>query len=104
MGLMPHIIGAMLVSMFILMVGAFVLQQCKDHKALYGSGRLMLSTTFLQVFLGIAVFTFRSMPQSSPVVILALAAAHVVTGALLLAASVVLSLHIRRNVTPQPKA
>ena len=101
MGLMPHVIGAMLVSMFILMVGAFVLQQCKDHKALSRSGRHLLATTFVQVFLGIAIFTFRSMAQSAPGIILTLAAAHVATGAALLAGSVVLSMHIRRNVTPK---
>ena len=63
LGLMPHVIGAMLVSMFIMMVGAFVLQQCKDHKALSGSGRRLIVLTFVQVFLGIADFVFRSMPQ-----------------------------------------
>jgi hypothetical protein len=102
MGLMPHVIGAMLVSMFILMVGAFVLQQCKDHQALAGSGKKLMVTTFVQVFLGIAIFTFRSMAGSGSSIVLALAAAHVATGALLLSASVVLSMHIRRNVTPKP--
>ena len=101
LGLMPHVIGAMLVSMFILMVGAFVLQQCKDHKALSGSGRRLIVLTFVQVFLGIADFVLRSMPQSAPGIILVLATSHVVIGALLLAASVVLSMHIRRNVTPK---
>ena len=103
MGLMPHVIGAMLVSMFIMMVGAFVLQQCKDHKALAKAGKHLMGTTFLQVFLGIAIFTFRSMAGSGSTIVLALAAAHVATGALLLSASCVLGMHIRRNVTPKAK-
>ena len=103
LGLMPHVIGAMLVSMFIMMVGAFVLQQCKDHKALAGAGKHLMAATFLQVFLGIAIFTFRSMSQSAVAWILGLAAAHVATGALLLSASAVLGMHIRRNVTPKAK-
>ena len=98
---MPHVIGAMLVSMFIMMVGAFVLQQCKDHKALAGAGKHLMAATFLHVFLGIAIFPFRSMSQSAVAWILGLAAAHVATGALLLSASAVLGMHIRRNVTPK---
>ena len=101
MGLMPHVIGAMLVSMFIMMVGAFVLQQCKHHKVLSAAGKRLLTTTFLQVFLGIAIFTYRSMPTSPVGIVLGLAAAHVATGALLLAAAVTLGMHIRRNVVPK---
>jgi hypothetical protein len=98
LGLMPHVIGAMLVSMFILIVGSFVLQQCKDHRVLSGAGRAMMVVTFVQVFLGLAVFTVRSMPKQETGAILAIATAHVATGAALLAASVVLGMHIRRNV------
>ncbi len=104
LGLMPHVIGAMLISMFILIVGSFVLQQCKEHKALSGSGRVMMATTFLQIFLGLAVFTVRSMPKQEASAILAIATAHVVTGAALLAACVVLGMHIRRNVVPKDAA
>jgi hypothetical protein len=101
LGLMPHVIGAMLVSMFILIVGSFVLQQCKDHKALSGAGRLLMVATFVQVFLGLAVFTVRSMPSQQTAAILAIASAHVVTGAALLGASVVMGMHIRKNVVPK---
>jgi len=101
LGLMPHVIGAMLVAMFILVVGSFVLQQCKDHKLLAGAGRTMIVVTFVQVFLGLAVFTVRSMPQQDAGVILAIATAHVVTGGALLGASVVLGMIIRRNVVPK---
>jgi hypothetical protein len=64
LGLMPHVIGAMLVSLFILIVGSFVLQQCKDHKTLSGAGRTMMVVTFVQVFFGLAVFTVRSCRSS----------------------------------------
>lgn len=101
LGLMPHVIGAMLVSLFILIVGSFVLQQCKDHKALAGAGRALMVTTFVQVFLGLAVFTARSMPTQETEAILVTAAAHVATGAALLGVSVVLGMQIRRNVVPK---
>jgi hypothetical protein len=102
LGLMPHVIGAVLTTMFVLIVGSFVLQQCKDHRILAGFGRVMMVMTFVQVFLGLAIFTVRSMPPpQEPSAILAIATAHVLTGGLLLAASAVLGMHIRRNVTPK---
>ncbi|MEO8098123.1 MAG: hypothetical protein ABI811_10510 [Acidobacteriota bacterium] len=100
LGLMPHIVGAMLVSLFILMVGAFVLQQCKDHPTLQPAGKTLMVSTFVQVFLGIAAFTVRSLPPDTNV-ILTVSTAHVATGAFLLAASVVLGMQIRRNVVPK---
>jgi heme A synthase len=101
LGLLPHVVGAILVSMFILIVGAFVMQQCKDHKVLAGAGRALMVVTFTQVFLGIAVYTVRALPKQEPGPVLTMAAAHVVTGAALLAVAAVLGLHIRRNVIPK---
>jgi heme A synthase len=101
LGLMPHVIGAMLVSIFILVVGSFVLQLCKDHKVLSGSGRLMMVTTFVQVFLGLAIFAIRSMPEQDAGAILTGASLHVITGGVLLGVSVILGMHIRRNVLPK---
>ncbi|MEP6960633.1 MAG: hypothetical protein ABI995_01040 [Acidobacteriota bacterium] len=101
LGLMPHIIGAMLVSLFILMVGAFVLQQCKDHPTLQPAGKTLMVATFVQVFLGISAFTVRSLPTQETTAILIIATAHVATGAFLLSASVVLGMQIRRNVVPK---
>lgn len=100
-GLMPHILGAMLVSLFILIVAAFVLQQAKDHKILNFWARAMMTLTVIQVFLGIGVFTVRSIPQQGASIVLGAATAHVVNGALLFAASTVLGMQIRRNVRPK---
>lgn len=101
LGLMPHIIGAMLVSLFIIMVGSFVLQQCKDHKILTDTARAMMAVTFTQVFLGIAVYTVRAVPKIDSSAILWIATSHVAFGALVLSASVVMGMQIRRNVTPK---
>ena len=103
-GLLPHIIGAMLVTLFTIMVGSFVLQQCKNHKILSGTARGLMVVTFVQVFFGIAVYTVRVLPKSEPSAILLIATAHVTTGGLLLAASVVMGMQIRRNVTPKSAA
>jgi hypothetical protein len=101
LSLIPHVVAAMLVAMFILMVGSFVLQQCKQHHTLMRSGRIMLWMTAIQVFLGIAAFTLRAMPKADANAILVLSTAHTATGSLLLASSIVLGMHIRRNVTPK---
>lgn len=101
LGLMPHVVGAILVSMFILIVGAFVMQQCKDHKTLAGAGRALMVVTFTQVFLGIAVYTVRALPQQEAGPILTMATAHVATGAALLAVSAVMGMHIRKHVIPK---
>jgi hypothetical protein len=104
MGLLPHILGAMLIALFAIVVGSFVLQQCKNHKILSGTARAMMVVTFIQVFLGIAVYTVRVMPKPVPGATLLIATAHVAMGGLLLAASIVMGMQIRRNVTPKKTA
>jgi len=104
MGLMPHIVGAMLITLLSIMVGSFVLQQCKNHAILSATARTMMVVTFVQVFLGIAVYTVRILPRPEPGATLLIATAHVTTGGLLLAAAVVMGMQIRRNVTPKQSA
>jgi len=100
-GLMPHIIGAILVAMLILIVCAFTLQQCPTHAILRASAKALMLATFTQIFLGIATFTVRVMPKAGAGPVLGFTAGHVAVGALTLAASIVLSMQIRRNVVPK---
>jgi cytochrome c oxidase assembly protein subunit 15 len=96
--LLPHIIGAIVVSIAILLVGAFVLHQFPAHRALRPAARALLGITFFQVFLGIAAYYTRLQAAESPLAMVLTTVAHVATGGLTLAATVVLSIHIRRNV------
>jgi heme A synthase len=100
-GLMPHVIGAMIVSLVALMVGAFVLHQFPTHRILRVAARSLMVITFTQVFLGIAAFTVRALPELEPTATLIATASHVLTGALTFSASVVLGMLIRRNVQPK---
>jgi len=100
-GLMPHIIGAILVAMLILIVCAFTLQQCPTHAILRASAKALMLATFTQIFLGIATFTVRVMPKAETGPVLGFTSGHVAVGALTLAASIVLSMQIRRNVVPK---
>ena len=97
-GLMPHIIGAMLVPLAILLVGMFVLQQFPGHRALRPAAIVLLSITGVQVLLGIAAYFARLEAADYPLAMVLTTVAHVATGGLTLAASVVLSIQIRRNV------
>jgi heme a synthase len=97
-GVMPHLAGAMAVTLIILFVGVCVLQHFPQHHILRLAAKTLLGITFFQVFLGLSAFTAltRAVPRNAEVV--ASTVAHVATGALTLAASIVLAIQIRRNV------
>jgi heme A synthase len=104
LGLMPHIIGGMLATVLILIAGSFVLQQAKVHRPLATWARVTMVTTFTQVFLGLFVYTLRSVPDQDATLILAISTAHVATGALVLATSAILAIQIRRHVGAKTSA
>src|SRR5437016_10037704 len=60
LGVMPHIAGAMLVTLIILVTGVFVLNQFPNHKTLRPAAAAMLGLTFLQVFLGLMAYWVRA--------------------------------------------
>jgi cytochrome c oxidase assembly protein subunit 15 len=99
----PHILGALVVSAVILYFAIAVLSDYRSHTALRKSANTLLYIVFLQVFLGIAAYLSRistsEIVQPMPVMV-AFTVAHVAVGALTLAASVVLAIQIRRNVQP----
>lgn len=98
LGMMPHIAGAMIVAIFILMVSIFVTQQFPEHRALRPAANALLAFAGAQVFLGIAAITVLMLSNDPTPMTIATTAAHVGTGGLTFAASVVLGMQIRRNV------
>jgi cytochrome c oxidase assembly protein subunit 15 len=97
-GLLPHVIGAMIVPLVILLVGAFVLHQFPKHRALRPAAIGLLTITLVQVFLGVIAYVARLNAVAYPLAMVLTTVAHVATGGLTLAASVVLAIQIRRNV------
>jgi cytochrome c oxidase assembly protein subunit 15 len=97
-GLLPHVIGAMLVPLVILLTGIFVLQQFPKHKSLRPAAVALLTITGVQVFLGVIAYIARMNAAQYPLAMVLTTVAHVATGGLTLAASVVLAIQIRRNV------
>jgi hypothetical protein len=102
MEVMPHLVGAMVVALLILCNCLFVTQPYPKHPTLRPAANLLLAITCIQVFLGIAVFTVLLVNTASATVLLASTAAHVSVGAMTLAATLGLSLLIRRTVFPKP--
>jgi len=100
-GVMPHLLGALVVALFIMIVGAFVSNQFPKHATLRPMAVALMSITGIQVFLGMAAFLMRMMDVAGTTVWLAVSVAHVGTGSLTFAASVLLAIEVRRDVQPR---
>jgi len=89
------------VALVILMQCIFVLQQFKTHRALQAAGKTLLGVAFGQVFLGMTALIMRSMAEESAQPVVITVASHITGGAITLAATLVLSILVRRNVQPR---
>jgi cytochrome c oxidase assembly protein subunit 15 len=105
LGIVPHIAGAMVASGVVLVTGIAVLTRFGSHTALRRAAIALIAITFLQVFLGIAAYMSRIITSGAarpmPVMIF-WTVLHVATGALTLAAGVVLAIQVLRHVRPIP--
>jgi len=100
-GVMPHLLGALVVVLFIVIVGAFVTTQFPKHPSLRPMAVAFLTITGIQVFLGLAAFLMRLMNMAGTLVFLGISVAHVATGSLTFAVSMMLAMEIRRCVLPR---
>jgi heme A synthase len=100
LGVLPHLVGAIVIVMLILCICIFVMHQFPEHATLRPSANLLMTLAFTQIFLGIAAFTVRTMATIAAPVVIGITSAHAAVGALVLAAAVVLQMQIRRNVRP----
>jgi heme A synthase len=104
-GVMPHLLGALIVALFAVIVGAFVTTQFPNHASLRPMAVGFMVITGIQVFLGMAAFLMRLMSTAGTLVFLVISVAHVATGSLTFAVSVMLAIEVRRCVLPRaPKA
>lgn len=107
-GIVPHIIGALVVTLVVFILSVFVLTQCAHHRPLKRAAVSLLHVTVLQVLLGIAAYLVRlthwdAVTPTAALVLMTVA--HVGLGALTTAASVALSIQVFRHVkTVQPHA
>ena len=101
MDVLPHIIGALVVTLFILGLAMSVIYR-PEHEALRPAGKVLLGVAATQVFLGLTLFSLLSM-DLDPVVTIVVNLIHETTGALTLAATVVMSLLVLRTVRAPAK-
>ena len=96
----PNASALSIVLMGILMIGIFILQQFPAHKTLRPAAIMLLSLGGAQLILGILAYVMRILAAEQPVGMVIATVAHVAVGASTLAASIALSIQIRRNVRP----
>jgi heme A synthase len=103
-GVMVHILGALIVVVFILTL-VVLITLMPEHPTLRPAAITLGVVTFVQIFLGLTVVSMGSAKANAGVAA-GVAAAHVATGAVTLAATLVVALEVWRNVRPavQPEA
>jgi heme A synthase len=101
-GVMVHILGALVVVVFILTLVVLVTLM-PEHPTLRLAAITLGVITFAQIFLGLTVVSMGT-AQANKGVAAAVAVAHVATGAVTLAATLVLALEVWRNVRPAVQA
>jgi cytochrome c oxidase assembly protein subunit 15 len=104
-GILPHAVGAIVVSVLALWLAVRVLSRFMKEISLTRSTRSLIALVAVQIFLGVVAYVlnlqYQNAPQPMPPLV-RVSAAHVVVGALVLAQSVVLTLHIFRRVASSP--
>ncbi|MFN3322008.1 MAG: hypothetical protein ACK5AZ_00810 [Bryobacteraceae bacterium] len=96
MAIVPHVIGAFVVTAALLMASMFVLLQFGSHRELKLAARCVMAIAIAQIVLGIGAYLVRVTEAEMA----AVTAAHIGAGALTLAASAALAIQVLRNVAP----
>jgi cytochrome c oxidase assembly protein subunit 15 len=97
-GVLPHVLFSMVVTLTVLFTATFVMHQFPEHRSLATAAKALLGVTFLQVMLGVAAYYTRLQAAQQPLAMVLTTVAHVATGGLTMAASVILAIQILRNV------
>ncbi len=98
-----HIMGAMAVTLAIMLTSVFVMQQFPNHWALKTSAKALLTITIVQLCLGVVAFVMRLQAAEFPLWMVISTVTHVAVGASTLATSMILAIQIRYNVRPALK-
>ena len=96
--IIPHIVGAMLVAAIILYLVTAVFMQCSAHPEIRKPAILLTGLVGTQVLLGIGAFLDK---VGSPLLAMppkVFSAAHIVTGSLTMATTVILAMRIHRHI------
>ncbi len=102
-GILPHIVGAIVVTIVLLTVATFVLTQFPKHRALSKAAWAVIGITGVQIALGVIAYLVRlNHLESVPTgILVASTVTHVAFGALTLASVVALTLEVFYHVRPR---
>jgi heme A synthase len=99
LGVIWHILNAMIVLLLILIVAVFLIRQFPEHPTLKPAAVTLAVITGIQVLLGFTTLMMLIIiPDESNLAVVITSVLHVTTGALTFAASLALSLLIRYNI------
>lgn len=98
MGVLWHILNALIVLLVILIAGVVVLRQYPEHPSLRPAAIALLIITGVQVLLGFSVYMVLLVSSENNLGLIITGVLHVFNGALTLAASAVLTMQIHRNI------
>lgn len=96
MGVIPHVVWAFVAAIVLLMLASFVLTQKDAAKPLKRLAGALLTLVCLQVILGVAALIARVADLQPAAWMTAAATAHLVTGALVLACTLLISAFVLR--------
>jgi cytochrome c oxidase assembly protein subunit 15 len=102
-GILPHAVGAIVITILALGLGVRILSRYMIEDRMAHAAKSLIGLVAVQVFLGVVAFIlriqFHDAPQPMPPLV-KVSTAHVAIGALVLAQSVVLALHVFRRISP----
>lgn len=98
MGVLWHILDALIVLAVVMVAGVCVLRQYEEHHSLRPAALALLIIAGVQVLLGFSVYLTLLMSSENNIGLIVTGVLHVVNGSLTLAASVVLAMQMNRNL------
>lgn len=104
MGVISHILNAMIVALAVFVVGMILTRKSSEPSILRSSAVALMIITGIQVMLGFAAFIMLLMMNVTHVAVVVISVAHVATGALTLAASAAFVMAAERSGKLPPKA
>lgn len=97
-GVVWHILNALVVILVILIAGVFVLRQYPDHPTLRPAALALVVIAGIQVLLGFTVYMVLLVSSENNMGLIVTGVLHVVNGSLTLAAGLVLCMEMQRNL------
>jgi heme A synthase len=97
-GVIPHLGGAMIVSIATLVAAMQVKQHYPGHRAMRVAATWLIAVVLAQVILGATAFAMQLLGLGNAIALIIATASHVVVGSLTLAAALVLAMQVQRNV------